>query len=303
MFKTIDSVSLESISHNTKNNFSASSSTCEENDNYSDELEYRFNLLESSFTKISDLEPLTSRNDLVHKWDILSKKAKHLYHLLNDWKYLTCYPSQSKLAKLMKISREWVNKLLKELTRIGLISKLYRHRKTCIYTVPKMFKNFKYHLEKILLIKDEDNSLNTNDKRTKFTPKFTPFKKYKKNNSLSSAKANKSGLKNDEFHKKRSQAPPAYPPWLPNPREFSQKHPQLWNSIKKDPSKWWNICAFDERTFNKAVESVENALQKGVKFTKGIYNYFFASMGSMIPREKQNWKLVGQIKRHKGISF
>jgi len=85
---------------------------------------------------------------------------KHLLFGLSDAKrgildYIFCmlprqngiFSSQAHIADNVGITREWTNKCIKDLVSLGLLKKIYRHRKTCIYMVPeKLFaaKNIKW---------------------------------------------------------------------------------------------------------------------------------------------------------------
>jgi DNA-binding Lrp family transcriptional regulator len=69
------------------------------------------------------------------------------FHLKGDKRYLDSvnqynkgvYPSQSFIAKRVGVTREWVNKLLKRLERMGYISSYYRNFNTKLYKVSFWF--------------------------------------------------------------------------------------------------------------------------------------------------------------------
>ena len=48
-------------------------------------------------------------------------------------------PSQEKLADMVGMSREYANRLIQQLKKEGLVMSIYRHRKTCIYTIHDFF--------------------------------------------------------------------------------------------------------------------------------------------------------------------
>jgi hypothetical protein len=57
------------------------------------------------------------------------------------------FASQARIGANAGITRQWTNKQIKGLVSLGLLRKHYRHRKTCIYTIPKMLfsaKNIKW---------------------------------------------------------------------------------------------------------------------------------------------------------------
>ena len=57
------------------------------------------------------------------------------YHI----RYKVIYPSQDTLAREVGVTRETVNRLLEKLLDVGLISRRYRHMKSCIYRITDFF--------------------------------------------------------------------------------------------------------------------------------------------------------------------
>lgn len=71
------------------------------------------------------------------------KHIKLLNFLLYlDQKYKTVCISQCALAAHIEVHRQHVNALLKRFSELGLIEKIYRHRKTSIYKMSSLFKIF-----------------------------------------------------------------------------------------------------------------------------------------------------------------
>lgn len=48
-------------------------------------------------------------------------------------------PSQEKLAYLIGVGRQWANVIIKRLVQAGLLVVKYRHRRTCVYKISKLF--------------------------------------------------------------------------------------------------------------------------------------------------------------------
>lgn len=94
--------------------------------NSEDTLEISHNLLHNPFEKISDYSTAT-RNIL----NLLIKFSR----------CRSIFFSQDYIANRLGICREWVNKCIKLLCQEGLISKIYRHRDTCIYKLGAIFRN------------------------------------------------------------------------------------------------------------------------------------------------------------------
>jgi len=64
-------------------------------------------------------------------------------------KYETVFVSQKLIADIVGCERPTVNRLLGYLASSGVISKLYRHRDTCIYKLSKIFYDFSHQLKDI----------------------------------------------------------------------------------------------------------------------------------------------------------
>ena len=211
-----------SFKHNTTiNNLYEKSWTYQEN------LEYRFNLVQDSFSMAS-LSKVEDTSDFHRTFFHLSRKAQHLFRLIQNWGYLQCFPSQYLLSKLLGISREWVNKLIKILCALNLIIKSYRHRKSCIYSIP-------IFLRKLDSKKSKKAALKSSDLGGEFTPEFTP-------STLSSKEyvnlSKKRTFSNSFSQKKVPPEKVKPPPWLPDYLFFRKDHPELSKELDKSPSSW-----------------------------------------------------------------
>jgi hypothetical protein len=83
-------------------------------------------------------------NNISHFITNMSESERKLFDLLSWWWFKfnrRVYPSQQKLADLVGVTRQYVNKLLGRLCDLGFITSLYRHLDTCIYELTSYFKN------------------------------------------------------------------------------------------------------------------------------------------------------------------
>lgn len=86
----------------------------------------------------------------------LQKKSPKKIAIVNEFLrianfYDEVYPAQGLIAKRAKCSREWVNKLVKLLVRLGLVKKTYLHRRSCTYIFDEIFKHplFRWRLRDV----------------------------------------------------------------------------------------------------------------------------------------------------------
>jgi len=216
----------------------------------------------------------------------LSSKAQYLFRLIENWKYLECYPSQTLLAKMIGTTREWVNKLLKILSNLKIIVKQYRHRQTCTYFIPKKFKGLSWERIKFLILNPRE-----------FTPQFTPSIITSKYSSILSKKP---GMEKRAKSRKKTWNKAQAPPWLCNFPVFEEKNPFLASLFRQDPRRWWNMAAFPENNFQRVVDEMRILIETKKNLDRP-WNWFMARLLKLTPKSQQNWSLAGKLKKNKQL--
>lgn len=249
---------------------------------FSEELEIKLHNLQPSHGMATLLVP-TNDSEFASTFLNLSRKAQYLFRILENWKYAECFPSQFLLAKLIGVSREWLNKLLKILSDLQLVVKHYRHRQTCLYFIPKKFKGLTWEKIKYLILKPPE-----------FTPQFTP------STLTSTRNVNSSKNQGHKKGKKEKFKAPHTPQWLCHFKEFREKHPQLGNLFLQDPNRWWNMAAFPEHVFNRVVDEFKIITSQPHNINRP-WAWFMARLLKLTPKSNQNWSLAGKLKKNKGL--
>jgi hypothetical protein len=243
---------------------------------YDEELEVKYYQIQKSHA-MSTLFPPQNEQEFATLYPNLSLAAQHLFRLLESWKHLECYPSQTLLGRMIGKSREWVNKLLKMLSDLKIVVKHYRHRQTCIYFIPHKFRGLTWEKIKKMLLKSRD-----------FTPHFTPSFISTKNNNLSKKPRVKSGSKKEK--------PPNH---LCHFREFKEKHPDLGQLFMQDPKRWWNMAAFPEYIFHRVVDEFDHMISKNS--LRRPWDWFMSRLLKLTPQKEQDWSKAGRCKKRKGL--
>jgi hypothetical protein len=102
--------------------------------------------VEKTFTAKSSRDPVPRQDiqDNPHVLlGLLAEKQRRVFNSLLYFqnRYQSIYVSQEFLAHCGNMCRDWVNKTIKLLTKLGLVTKNYRHKKTCTYRISSMFLN------------------------------------------------------------------------------------------------------------------------------------------------------------------
>ena len=215
----------------------------------------------------------------------LSRRAQHLFQVIKNWRYKDCFPTQATLAGIIGCTREWINKLMKQLHRLGFLVKVYRHYSPCLYLMPPKLK--------IMNMKNAVYSL-LDKIQGKFTQDFTPNPGKTKIRTLREA-PRVSEENNKKPHTKKCYNDGKIPSWLPKREMLYQKIPFLAKYLKGRDDRWWNLCAFTEQALHSSLSTLENKLHKGS--VDNCYRYLMKCLLKAVPRDKQNWSLAGKLKR------
>lgn len=99
-----------------------------------------FNIIPKHDPKVS--ADIQANSELLSE---LSCDRKNLLNLLLWFQRtnMPIYASQEWFGKKIGASREWVNKIIREFTQMGILMKNYRHEQTCGYRVSSFFQDSK----------------------------------------------------------------------------------------------------------------------------------------------------------------
>ena len=207
----------------------------------------------------------------------LGPKGRKVLEIL-DWyikKFPLAYPSQSKIAKMAKCTRAWVNTIIKRAAKAGIVLKLKRAYSTCRYLYEDWLKS--------LTVKDIANKYleMTKSLNREFTVQFTKEltivcsnSYYSQENKISKGETCTS-VQNREF-------------W--NGKDFPY---HLLNLPISDQTKAKLSC-FPQADFECAKESLDyrKSKGKGLKSQKAIEDYAISTCirRAKERREKINWR-------------
>ncbi|HVW99244.1 MAG TPA: hypothetical protein VHA52_02220 [Candidatus Babeliaceae bacterium] len=97
--------------------------------------------------KSSDVQNILPLKDFIDNPRLLARERPELLKVLNAFiwmsnKYEDIYLMQQTMGGWLKLRRETISRMTSELTSLGLLNKLYRPNKTCLYRLSSWFFDF-----------------------------------------------------------------------------------------------------------------------------------------------------------------
>ena len=209
------------------------------------------------------------------------KILDYLFNATFNRKLEYIYVRQDTLAKLFGCTREWINKRLLKLERMGVIVSSYRHMTSCLYKISKYFNNpaiqsrFEYAFKSLRALK-----------RYLFT---------QLNIKVLRIYNNKTRITRRDLMERTSNAfMGGAHPINPVIRNVTEKIPQIRLSLSDRVS----LCAFPDTVLDRATQITVRALSQAP--IRDPHKYFFKICLNICEGMgiKPDWRWVGELKHY-----